>query len=413
MKPIEIRDKRLRDGRLSISAKTESKPIWRRRESAIRKLIEWGEFDIIERLRSRELHIEQVQKAVEASDLDALRRSINEPLTLGAVLDRSMETVEATSEHGTQRAYKTVAKMLREWKGNDFDIRKLTKDEAEKWVFAPKATIGGKPWSAARQILVTVLAGRIWNDAIEREREASEIANTKPRLTRNPWRAIETKGVRKKRAAYLQPEDWRRLIEKVRGTPKALAFGFGVLAGLRRGEIVNLRHVDIDLDRNILHVQPRTGEFAWRPKTDRSIRTLDISAELRELIEEHIASGFASQRYLIRGEGKDQPLGGTSIERWTREAYEAVGLRYGMEGDGLTIHSTRHTFASWLVQAGVSPMVVAHLIGDSVAMVIDVYGHLAPRNYREAMQLVGKVAKSGFNPVSSPADSENDGKNTA
>lgn len=388
---IEIRNKSLRGGRLVLSSHTDRAKLAERRESAIRTLIERRELDIVERLRKRQLRIEDVQKGVESGDLDSLRRVNAEPLELGAVLDRSLATVDATLEPSTQRAYRTLDKMLREWKGNDFDIRLLTKAEAEEWLFEAKASNGGEPWSASRQLSMTTLAGRIWNDAIEREREAADLAGTKPRLTRNPWKAIETKAVRKKRAAYLQPAEWQKLLETVRDTPKALAFGLGVLAGLRRGEICHLRIVDADFERDQLHVQPREGEYRWRPKTDRSIRTLDVAPELYELFLRHEQLGFASRHYWIHAEGSDRPLSGVSLGKWAKEGFTAAGLRYGLEGDGLTMHSTRHTFASWLVQNGTSPMVVADLIGDSVQMVIDVYGHLAPRNYRDAMVLVGKI----------------------
>lgn len=391
--PIDIRDARLKSGRLTISSRTTKAVEFRRREAAVRKLLDRGDIEIIERLRARELRIEDIERAVREDKIDDLRRTNAEPMTLGAVLDRTLQTVNATLETGTQRAYVTLDRMLRAWKGPDYDIRQLTKDEAEQWLFAPKPSNGDEPWGASRQLTMATLAGRVWNDAIEREVEAAEVAGAKPRITRNPWKAVETKAIRKGRAAYLQPEQWRALLDCVRGTPKALPFGLGVLAGLRRGEICHLRRdLDIDLQKGLLKVQPREGEFAWRPKTDRSIRDLDIEQDLRQLIDEHYSAGYANGLYVVRPDIADRPLAGGSLRKWAKEGFEAAGLKYGIEGEGLTMHSTRHTFASWGVQNGISPMVMAILLGDTVAMVIEVYGHLAPRNYREAMQTIGAVS---------------------
>ena len=46
----------------------------------------------------------------------------------------------------------------------------------------------------------------------------------------------------------------------------------------------------------------------------------------------------------------------------------------------VTAHVMRHTFASLLVQAGVSIYKVARWLGDGVEVVEDHYGHLAPKD---------------------------------
>lgn len=390
---IEIRDRRLRGGRLSISARTSHRPTARRREAAIRTLLDRGELELVERLRAREIHIAEVQRAVDEGDLDQLRRPASDPLTLGAVLDRVMTTVEGTLEEGSAKEYRTLQRLLLQWLDADFDISRLTRTEVEDWLHAPKKTNRDKPWSAGRQILIRALAGRVWRDAIEREREAAELAGVKPRITRNPWTAAETRGIRKRRTAFLQPEEWRRLISKVEGYPHAAFLALGCLAGLRVMEAAHLRvGIDLDLDAGLIRVQPREGEHAWRPKTDRSIRDVPIGAELRRILEEHIAAGYAGDVYLIRLPGRDRPISPPTLQDWTRWAFEGARIKYGREGDGLTYHSLRHTFASWLVQADVSVMKVAHLLGDTVDMVVSVYGHLMPQDYARAIATLDAVA---------------------
>ena len=52
----------------------------------------------------------------------------------------------------------------------------------------------------------------------------------------------------------------------------------------------------------------------------------------------------------------------------------------------VTPHTFRHTFGSWLVQAGVDTFVVGRLMGHKDSkMVEEFYGHLAPKNRSEAM----------------------------
>jgi len=54
----------------------------------------------------------------------------------------------------------------------------------------------------------------------------------------------------------------------------------------------------------------------------------------------------------------------------------------------LNFHSLRHTFASWLVQKGVSIYEVSKLLGHSDLKVTEIYAHLSPENLRNAVELL-------------------------
>ena len=58
-----------------------------------------------------------------------------------------------------------------------------------------------------------------------------------------------------------------------------------------------------------------------------------------------------------------------------KKAVRAAGV-----DDRLHFHSTRHAFASWLVQAGVSLYEVQKLLGHSSPSVTKVYSHLQPEH---------------------------------
>lgn len=219
---------------------------------------------------------------------------------------------------------------------------------------------------------------------------------TKPRIAQNPVKNVELPTVRSKRAEFLQPAEWRTLIETARGRAVAVLLGLGTLAGLRISEAAMLRPgIDIDMQRRIIRVQPREGEYEWRPKTDRSVRDIPIVDELAELIEEHVRLGFSGERYLIITPGKDRPVARQVLARWVREAFEAAGIRYGRERDALTFHGLRHTFISWLVQEDVNLQKIERLAGTSVKMILQVYGHLVPEDLVRAVAAVGRKAREG------------------
>jgi len=63
-----------------------------------------------------------------------------------------------------------------------------------------------------------------------------------------------------------------------------------------------------------------------------------------------------------------------------RAACKRVGI------ERVTPHTFRHTFGSWLVQAGVDTFVVGKLMGHKDSKMVErYYGHLAPKNKSEAM----------------------------
>lgn len=388
---IEIRDRRLRGGRMSLSARTGSAPVSRKREAAVRTLMDRGDLDIVERLRAGELHIADVENAVAAGDVERLRRSVEGPLLLGPVLDTVLAVVRATKAEGTLKQYAVLAGQLRREFGDGKDLREIDREDAR--IFLHRVRNGGA-WSARKQAQVVALAGRVWREAIEREAESAERIGARPRLTRNPWREVETPEVRATRVGFLMPAQWRTLAETSAGRPEAALMALGCLAGLRLREATHLRlGLDLDMDGRRLRVQARAGEYAWRPKTRHGERTIRIGAELHRILEDHIARGFSGARYLITTPGRDRPINPGTAIRWTQIAFEAAGIPYGRAGESLTLHSLRHTFASWLVQRDVQLKKVALLMGDTVAAVEKTYSHLLPTDLDRAVDLLDEIAR--------------------
>ena len=420
---IDIVDRRLTGGRITLSARTTSKVVRRKREAAVRTLMDKGLVPVIDAIRAGRLRIEEVERLIGEDDgVDRLRRMAAStdpnPVTLGPHLERTVRTIEATQEPGTIKQYVILQNALLAHFGEDFDMARLTREEAERFLHEPKATTGGRPWSAARQELAVALCGRFWQEAIDREAEAAEQAKkdgqaVAPRLTTNPWRKASIPTRRVARVEYLQPEEWQAVEARVWGLPSALFLGIGAYAGLRMMEVANLRvGQDVDLEAREIHVQPRGGDLKWRPKTDRSIRTVPISDRLFAMLEAHADAGYMGTRYLIRLPGEDRPVSDSTLTNWTREGFTAAGLRYGRKKEAVTYHSLRHSFASWMIQGdgvdprtAVSPLVVAQLLGDTLAMVEKVYGHLAPRNYRDAV----KVIDRRMSPESTPTSGDSSG----
>ncbi len=63
-------------------------------------------------------------------------------------------------------------------------------------------------------------------------------------------------------------------------------------------------------------------------------------------------------------------------EGWLTHAFKKATYDARLHDDRLHFHSLRHTFASWLVQDGVSIYAVKELLGHSDVKTTQVYSHL-------------------------------------
>ena len=58
-----------------------------------------------------------------------------------------------------------------------------------------------------------------------------------------------------------------------------------------------------------------------------------------------------------------------------------------------SLHTLRHTFASWLVQNGVDLYTVSKLLGHSSIKATEIYAHLSPNTFLTAVQHLPEVNK--------------------
>jgi integrase len=286
--------------------------------------------------------------------------------------------VKATREDATYRVYSGMCRALEKKFGKTTSLDAIDADAAEAFLHGPQQK--GQPWQVGGQRTATHLFRRVWKVGHARTQ---------------PWADVALPKKRKVRVAFLKPAEWQALSARHEGLPVHAMLALGCLAGLRLGEMVNLRRdIDVDMDRRVLHIQPRVGEFAWKPKSDNGVRDIPMSAELHRILMQHIEDGYAGERYFIRTDRDDSRVSKSWYAREVRAAFERVGIRWGIAGDGLTTHSLRHTFASWLAQNDVQLLKIARLLGDTVKTVVLYYAHLLPEDLSRAVAVIDTVARA-------------------
>jgi integrase len=194
------------------------------------------------------------------------------------------------------------------------------------------------------------------------------------------------------RQRFLSEEEIRRLISacgKVRHPYLSLFIRFLLLTGARKGEARTAKWQDIALDRG-MWVVPVS-------KNGRSRRIMLSSAALSVLSQ-------TKEKSMSLG----LPVGPTDflfINPRTRTRYNTFHIAYFKARDiaglpDVRIHDLRHTYASLLINGGVSLYEVQELLGHCSPAMTQRYAHLLPNQLRERTEVVGRIVEDRLTSLS-------------
>jgi integrase len=183
----------------------------------------------------------------------------------------------------------------------------------------------------------------------------------------NPSQGVKSPKVPAGRVRYLQPTELRLLLEACHEWLRPIV-ALAVSTGMRRGEILGLRWLDVDIvhDR-IMLPQTKNGEgrIVYLNKSAQAIiESLPFNAETKQTDK------------LFRGVTPDMV---TVTFRRVCAAIEILDFRF---------HDLRHTAASWLRMQGEDIHTVAQLLGHKDLRMAARYQHLSPTFLANA---VGKL----------------------
>jgi integrase len=263
--------------------------------------------------------------------------------------------------------------------------------------------LGGKKLSDLRRSEIQDLADRLLALGLD----ASTIRNTLMPLRAiyrravsrgdvaiNPTTGLELPAVRGRRDRIASPEEATRLIGALPLHDRAL-WATATYAGLRRGELMALRHEDVDLAKAVIRVErsfdPKNHEIV-EPKSRAGKRTVPIAAVLRRYLLEHkLRSGRTEG--LFFGRSPETPFDDSSLAARAATAWKNAKPKL----NPITLHEARHTFASLMIAAGVNAKALSTYMGHaSVTITYDRYGHLMPGNEGEAAELLDAyLARNG------------------
>ncbi len=148
--------------------------------------------------------------------------------------------------------------------------------------------------------------------------------------------------------------------------------------GLRVGEVTGLQWQDFDATDSTLTVRrqwSRFGEYE-EPKTNAGRRRIPLPDDLRELlIERKLRTTQTHETDPIFASSNGTPLDHRNV---AQRGFDTARKRAGIEG--VSFHDLRHAAASRLINAGLSPVAVAAVLGHaSPVITLNIYAHLFDR----------------------------------
>lgn len=183
---------------------------------------------------------------------------------------------------------------------------------------------------------------------------------------------------------YLTKTEYQSLDAVLESKRDAAIVGLLVGTGMRWGEAMGLHTHRIDRERGMIHVvetwDSTAGNIKAYPK-GKLARSVPLEDWVAELLDElalphtadcgHVhAAGRCRSGLVLNGPGRM-----TILDNWRKRVWTPATKLAKV--DPLRPHDLRHTYASWLLQAGVSMAEVSRLLGHASQTTTQRYAHLA------------------------------------
>ena len=230
--------------------------------------------------------------------------------------------------------------------------------------------------------LTQVLVGAALHDAV-RQRA----------IAWNPMDAIDRVHHRKKYTSWLTIDQARDLLTSARAAsdPYYVAWLLGLCCGLRRGEILGLMWVDIDLTCAVIHVRRQRVRvdgsiIEAAPKTDASIRDIPLAPQLADALR---SCRKPEARYVLETSG-GKPVSDKQLQNALRRALARADL------PPITLHGLRHSMAATAATEGIPIKVLQSIMGHAqYSTTADIYAHVDKAAIRAAANVISIATLAG------------------
>ena len=181
-------------------------------------------------------------------------------------------------------------------------------------------------------------------------------------LRQNLVQGIKKPKLPEKQPLFFDEISFEILLQNINSKDLSDLVLFAVNSGLRQGELIRLEWSQINIKDRFLILDNRNSLTK-----SKKVRTVPLNLKALQILTERGTNRKGSKVFLLNGD----VINPDKLSRLFKKYIIKAGLN-----PQLKFHSLRHTFASWLVQKGVSIFEVSKLLGHSDIRVTEIYSHL-------------------------------------
>jgi len=201
----------------------------------------------------------------------------------------------------------------------------------------------------------------------------------------NPTVGLSLPAVRGRRERVARPAEAEALIATLPEADRGI-WATALYAGLRCGELQALRWQDIDFERGLIRVErswdPKVGPI--EPKSRSGRRRVPLAKPLRAYLAAHrLRTSSDDEEGLVFGRSADGAFHQAGLTKRARSFWKGAQL------SPIGLHECRHTYAAFMIAAGVNAKALSTYMGhSSITITLDRYGHLMPGSEGEAAHML-------------------------
>jgi integrase len=266
--------------------------------------------------------------------IDTLKKQSFIPVSLKEFSVKYLKHSELSHTWKTTLTYQTTFNKIIDHFGN-IQLSELNKNRIEDFISFRVKKVSAY---AGRKDVINIKAMLNW--AVENNF-----------LNVNPSNKIKRIKTPEKLPVFFTNEDFDKLIANIDSEDLKDLVIFAVNSGMRQGEIINLEFSQIDFRNRRITLDNQN-----HVTKSKKVRSIPLNEIAFQLVSKRIEKNGSSYVFSVKGNKINQDF---LIHRFKKFIID-TGLN-----PKLKFHSLRHTFASWLVQKGVSIYEVSKLLGHS------------------------------------------------
>ena len=320
-------------------------------------------------------HLKEFQDIEENNVLERIRTN---PITLGEFIPQHLEDTEVSNKPSWYKQKKFYFdKYILPFFGEDILLKDITTGDLTRYRNMRRKTVSARSANLEVTVIKTML------------NKAKEWGLMPPNYSVPNIKKLKE---HKKQPRFLSNQEIETLLEASKNQSQEM-YCYCMLmiyAGLRSGEALALRSVDVRLEgRGSIMITPykhhdeNTGKtIVWSPKSHER-RSIPLISRLYEYLQTRIKD-IEDSTFFVTGNGQYSAY---RISRLFLPMVREAG--FPLEGENkVSAHTCRHTFASHLVMNGVSLYDVSKMLGHSTIKTTEIYAHLAPDHLQEAVKQI-------------------------